>query len=80
MEELKVAKESADENMITTVIRNLVMNGIKFSNVNKNIYLSVSENDKYYTVSVKAEGNNPCKSGNFQPYQVSCYSCGMTLQ
>lgn len=47
---------NADENMIRTVIRNLVMNGIKFSNVNKNIYISVSENDKYYTVSVKDEG------------------------
>ena len=46
----------ADNNMIMAVIRNLIMNGIKFTNNNKNIYLSVTEGNEYDTVCIKDEG------------------------
>jgi len=46
----------ADNNMIMAVIRNLVMNGIKFTNNDKNIYVSATEGSEFYTISVKDEG------------------------
>jgi len=45
-----------DKNMITTVIRNLISNAIKFTDNNKNIYLSITQKDKYYQINVKDEG------------------------
>ena len=46
----------ADKNMIMTVLRNLIMNGLKFTNKNKNIFLSISDGELYFTISVKDEG------------------------
>jgi len=46
----------ADENMIMTIVRNLISNAIKFTNENKTIYLSVIENEINLTISVKDEG------------------------
>lgn len=46
----------ADKNMIMTVIRNLLTNAIKFTVSGKNIYLSVKEDNTFFTVSVKDEG------------------------
>lgn len=46
----------ADKEMIMTVVRNLISNSIKFTNPDKNIYISVNEEDKQFTFSVKDEG------------------------
>jgi PAS domain S-box-containing protein len=46
----------ADMNMIMTVIRNLLTNAIKFTENGKNIYLSISEENSLFTISVKDEG------------------------
>ena len=46
----------ADYNMLTTIIRNLIANAIKFTPNDKNIYITISENIKYQTISIKDEG------------------------
>jgi signal transduction histidine kinase len=46
----------ADLNMITTVIRNLISNAIKFTPNNKNISISIAKNEKDWIVSVEDEG------------------------
>lgn len=46
----------ADENMITTVIRNLISNAIKFSNSDSSINLRCVNNDQYIEFSVIDQG------------------------
>lgn len=46
----------ADENMIETIIRNLLMNAIKFTNQGGNVYLSVGEDESSFKIEVKDEG------------------------
>jgi len=46
----------ADENMLSTTIRNLISNAIKFTPENKNIRISISENDSLWTINIKDEG------------------------
>jgi signal transduction histidine kinase len=46
----------ADLNMITTVIRNLISNAIKFTPNNKNIFISITKNEKDWIVSVEDQG------------------------
>jgi signal transduction histidine kinase len=46
----------ADLNMITTVIRNLISNAIKFTPNNKNISISITKNEKDWIVSVEDQG------------------------
>jgi len=45
-----------DSNMITTVIRNLVSNAIKFTPNDKNISISITKNEKYWVIRVEDEG------------------------
>jgi len=49
-------KVRADVNMISTIIRNLTTNAIKFTPTNKNIYLSAVIESEWITFSVKDEG------------------------
>jgi len=46
----------ADENMISTVFRNLVSNAIKFTNTNGKIIVSSNEDGDFYTFSIKDDG------------------------
>ena len=46
----------ADEEMITTVLRNLLNNAIKFSPENGNINFSISASAEFYKVSIKDQG------------------------
>jgi len=46
----------ADPNMITTVIRNLISNAIKFTPKNKTITVSITKNEKHWIISVQDEG------------------------
>jgi PAS domain S-box-containing protein len=46
----------ADINMVTTVIRNLISNTIKFSHENTNIIISSNKIDDFWVISVKDEG------------------------
>jgi len=46
----------ADENMLSTTIRNLISNAIKFTPENKNIRISISENNSLWTINVNDEG------------------------
>lgn len=46
----------ADKNLISTVIRNLVSNAVKFTHHNGNISISARENKKYIEVSVADKG------------------------
>jgi signal transduction histidine kinase len=45
-----------DPNMITTVIRNLISNAIKFTPNDKNISVSITKNEKYWIIRVEDEG------------------------
>lgn len=47
---------TADENMINTIIRNLISNSIKFSPENTSITLTANINDGMWNISVKDEG------------------------
>jgi PAS domain S-box-containing protein len=47
---------NADRNMITTILRNLVSNSIKFTNRNGNIVLDAKENDENIEISVSDTG------------------------
>jgi PAS domain S-box-containing protein len=46
----------ADQNMLMTILRNLLTNAIKFTHSHKNIYLSVFNTDLGVSISVKDEG------------------------
>jgi signal transduction histidine kinase len=46
----------ADEEMITTVLRNLLNNAIKFSPENSSIKFSISADAEFYKVSIKDQG------------------------
>ena len=46
----------ADANMITTVVRNLVSNAIKFTGTGGNIVIMVSEEDSFVEVAVQDDG------------------------
>lgn len=46
----------ADKNMLSTTIRNLVSNAIKFTLENKNIRISINENENLWTISIEDEG------------------------
>tara|TARA_R110001583_G_scaffold13561_3_gene57951 strand:+ start:7405 stop:9435 length:2031 start_codon:yes stop_codon:yes gene_type:complete len=46
----------ADQNMLMTILRNLLTNAIKFTHPNKNIYLSVIDTGIDISISVKDEG------------------------
>jgi len=46
----------ADSNMITTVIRNLISNAIKFTPNDKNISVSITKNEKSWVIRVEDEG------------------------
>lgn len=52
----KDADVMADKNMITTVFRNLISNAIKFTNANKNIYITALEDEVMTTINIKDEG------------------------
>lgn len=45
-----------DQNMIKAIVRNLVSNAIKFSNVNGNIYISANPDNDKVIISVQDEG------------------------
>lgn len=47
---------TADENMITTVLRNLISNSIKFSTENKSIFVNADDNENEWIISVRDEG------------------------
>lgn len=46
----------ADENMLRTVLRNIITNAIKFSYKNAEIIISVTDNDKNFMISIKDFG------------------------
>ncbi|MGK0308380.1 MAG: signal transduction histidine kinase [Urechidicola sp.] len=46
----------ADPNMITTVIRNLISNAIKFTPNDKTIAVSINKNEKHWVISVEDQG------------------------
>ncbi len=46
----------ADVNMLTTVIRNLISNAIKFTPNNKSITISINKDENYWVISIKDEG------------------------
>lgn len=46
----------ADENSIDVVLRNLISNGIKYTNKGGEVVVSVDENDEYVVISVKDNG------------------------
>ncbi|MFO7827506.1 MAG: PAS domain S-box protein [Bacteroidales bacterium] len=46
----------ADDNMLRTVLRNIITNAIKFSFKNAEIIISVTENNENYIISVKDSG------------------------
>lgn len=46
----------ADQNMLMTILRNLLTNAIKFTHPNKNIYVSVIDTGIDMSISVKDEG------------------------
>jgi signal transduction histidine kinase len=52
----KEIKVSADKNMISTVIRNIISNAIKFTYPNGNINVSITSDDKFAKISVKDNG------------------------
>lgn len=45
-----------DHNMISTIIRNLISNAIKFSPIGGNVIVALKENDGFVTVSVSDQG------------------------
>ena len=59
----------ADKNMIHTIVRNLVSNAIKFTNVNGEININVFQNDIYTEFSISDNGvgiKDEFKSGLFE--------------
>jgi signal transduction histidine kinase len=46
----------ADINLLTAVIRNLLSNAMKFTEESGSIFISVSETDKYYKISIRDTG------------------------
>ncbi|MAO64051.1 MAG: hypothetical protein CL666_03550 [Balneola sp.] len=45
-----------DSQMISTILRNLISNAIKFSNAGDNIYINLQEFDQYWQFAVQDEG------------------------
>jgi PAS domain S-box-containing protein len=46
----------ADSNLLTTIVRNIVSNAIKFTEKNKNIHIGITELETTYRISIKDEG------------------------
>jgi PAS domain S-box-containing protein len=53
---LKKQTVYADVNMLTTILRNLISNAIKFIPNDKSISVSINKNKNYWVISVKDEG------------------------
>jgi signal transduction histidine kinase len=63
----------ADENMINTVLRNLISNAIKFSNPDGNIIISTNKTDGYVEVNVIDKGVGMSRESLGKLFRIDTY-------